>query len=259
MAAAPVPLNGSSAWASRYAAELRQVIVGQAARAPRTVQAHLGPSELGVACDRQVVGKMAGAPVTNHVNDPWPAIVGTAVHAWLADAFAADNGVRGMRWVPEQRVTPHKDHPGTADLYDANECAVVDWKVLGDTTLNKLRANGPSVRYVAQLLLYGRGYLRLGLPVRRIVLAALPRTRSTLDGLYVWELLWSPACDVFVDDVLRRTEVRTELAALVRAGRMRLDQVPKTPNDDDCFFCPLYRPETAVDHGVGCSGGRGSQ
>ena len=41
-------------------------------------------------CDRQVVSKMCGEPVTNHVADPWPSVVGTAVHAWLAEKF--DNG-----------------------------------------------------------------------------------------------------------------------------------------------------------------------
>jgi hypothetical protein len=48
-----------------------------AARAPRTLQQHLGPSELGVECDRQVAGKMAALPATNHVVDPWPSMVGT--------------------------------------------------------------------------------------------------------------------------------------------------------------------------------------
>ena len=23
------------------------------------------------------------APATNHISDPWPSIIGTAVHAWL--------------------------------------------------------------------------------------------------------------------------------------------------------------------------------
>jgi hypothetical protein len=259
MAAAPAPLNGSSAWAGRYAGELRRVIVDQASRAPRSVQAHLGPSELGVGCDRQVVGKMAGVATTNHVSDPWPSIVGTAVHAWLADAFTSDNGRRGVRWVTEHKVVPTENHPGTADLYDAAEAAVVDWKVLGDSTLHKLRTSGPPDRYRNQLLLYGRGYRRLGLPVRRVVIAALPRTRSTLDGLYVWETPWTPAADAEIDELLRRTVIRTQLAAMVRTGALALNSVPKAPNDEDCFFCPYYRPETAHDHGVGCPGGLGPQ
>ena len=136
MASAPAPLNGSSPWAQRYAAELRRVLTEHAERAPRSLQLHLGPSELGVPCDRQVAGKMAGLPRTNHVADPWPSIRGTALHAYAADAFTADNRRRGLiRWVAEQRVTPHPDHPGTADLYDAAEQAVVDHKFLGESSM----------------------------------------------------------------------------------------------------------------------------
>jgi len=168
MAAAPAPLSGNSPWAVRYAADLRRVVNEHAAHNPRTLQAHLGPSELGSICDRQVAGKLAGVPRTNHVVDPWPSIVGTAVHAWLADAFAADNARHGLRWVPEQRVVPHPDHPGTADLYDGEEQAVVDHKILGETAMAKVRSqDGPPLRYQVQLLLYGKGYRLLGLPVRR--------------------------------------------------------------------------------------------
>ena len=130
------PMDGNTAWASRYAETIRQVLVERAGQAPRTLQRHLGPSELGVECDRQVVGKMAGHPHTNHVSDPWPSIVGTAVHAWLADNFLIDNQAKGvLRWITETRVTPHPDHPGTGDLYDAVEQSVGDWKGLALDTL----------------------------------------------------------------------------------------------------------------------------
>jgi hypothetical protein len=189
LAAAPASLNGSSPWAARYAVELRRVLLEHAARAPRTLQQHLGPSELGVECDRQVAGKMAALPATNHVLDPWPSMVGTACHAYAADAFTEDNLRSGLlRWVAEQKVTPHPEHPGTADLYDASEQAVVDHKFLGPSTMAKARkglVDGVPIallkprKYVVQLLLYGLGYLRMGLPVKRVVLAAYPRTAAT--------------------------------------------------------------------------------
>lgn len=258
MTAAPAPLNGSSAWASRYASEIRRVVVNQAVRAPRSLQLHLGPSELGAVCDRQVIGKMAGTPSTNHVVDPWPSVVGTAVHAWLADAFSADNERSGLRWVVETKVVPDDLHPGTADLYDAREMAVVDHKVLGETTHAKIRgSDGPPYRYIVQLLLYGWGYMRLGLPVKRVAIAAYPRTRSTLDGLYVWEMPWSSEADNIVRDVLSRTAVRRQLAEQVHAGTLSLAQIPKTPTDDECYFCPLYRPQAARDNGAGCPGALG--
>lgn len=261
--ASRAPLNGSSPWASRYAAQLRQVFHDQAERAPRSLQLHLGPSELGSPCDRQVAGKMAGIPKTNHVNDPWPSIRGTALHAWAADAFEADNLRKNMlRWLTEFRVTPHPDHPGTADLYDAIEQAVVDHKFLGESTLAKVRsAAGPSRKYVVQLLLYGLGYLLLGLPVKRVVLAAYPATAASLDGLYVWERALTddagqllPENAQLIQEVFEQTAMRQDMAKLLHSGRLTLTQIPMTPDNSECYFCPFYRPQSARDGGLGCPG-----
>lgn len=256
MAAAPSALNGNSPWASRYASELRQVVHEHARNSARNLQHHLGPSELGSPCDRQVVGKLAGVPATNHVVDPWASVIGTAVHAWLADAFSADNSRHGVRWVAEQRVMPHPEHAGTADLYDAVEQAVIDHKILGETSMAKIRPPGnPPQRYVIQLLLYGKGYRILGLPVRRVALAAYPRTSHTLNGLYVWEREASPADDELIEKVFELTWQRKLLAQEVMNGRP-LNSVPAFPSDDECFFCPFYRPQSAHDNGPGCPGNR---
>ena len=253
-AGGPAPVNGNSPWASRYSHELRRVVAEHAAAAPRQLQTQLGPSGMGVLCHRQVVGTMAGLPAINQVSDPWPSIVGTAVHAWLAEAFTADNVRHDLRrWIAEQRVTPHPDHPGTADLYDAVEQAVVDHKVLGETSLAKLRSpDGPPRRYVVQLLLYGLGYRRLGLPVKRVVLAAYPRTGSRLDGIYVWDHPWTSADNQLLDEVFDQTRQRRVMADLVTAGRLDINQVPRTPGED-CFFCPLYSPR-AREGDPGCPG-----
>lgn len=255
MTAAPAPLQGNTPWASRYAAELRQVVYEQSRNAARTLQHHLGPSELGVACDRQVVGKLVGEPATNHVADPWPSIVGTAVHSWLAYAFTDWNARHGLvRWLAEQRVVPHPEHAGTADLYDAAEQTVVDHKVLGESSMAKVRsAAGPPLHYQIQLLLYGKGYRLLGLPVRRVVLAAYPRTASTLDGLYVWERATGEQDDALIAEVFALTDRRKAMAAEVLAGTRQLTTVPIAPEDDLCYFCPYYRPQ-ARDGGPGCSG-----
>lgn len=256
MASTPRGLQGNTDWASRYARELRNVVVRQATLAPRSLQTHLGPSELGAACDRQVVGKLVGAPRSNHVSDPWPSVVGSATHAWLAQAFDDDNARDKMlRWVTETRVTPHPAYSGHADLYDAQEAAVVDHKVLGATSLNKIKSpKGPSRRYRVQLLLYGAGFRALGLPVRRVVLAAYPRTAATLDGLYIWEHLCTPEDEVLIQDVLNQMAARQAAAQMIRNGQLQLDQIPITPDDDECFFCFLYRPQAAYDHGPGCPG-----
>lgn len=260
MSAAPKGVSGSTPWASRYAVELRRVLLDHAARAPRTLQQHLGPSEIGVECDRQVAGKMAAFPATNHVVDPWPSIRGTALHAWAADAFTADN-VRGnfLRWVAEQKVTPHPDHPGTADLYDAFERAVVDHKFLGESSMAKIRSNPPR-KYHVQLLLYGLGYHLLGLPVTRVVIAAYPATAGSIDGLYVWETRFTdetgnlaPEVIELLQIVFAQTEIRKGYAERLVAGELALMDVPGDPGDE-CFFCPLFRPQAARDGGSGCPG-----
>lgn len=257
MAAAPAPLNGNTPWASRYASQLRSVITEHANNSARTLQRHLGPSELGVPCDRQIVAKLAGEPATNHVVDPWPSILGTATHAWLADAFTADNQRHGPRWLAEQRVSPRDDHSGTGDLYDAWEWAVVDHKVLGESSMAKVRsADGPPVKYRIQLKMYGRGFRRMGLPVKRIALAAYPRTSHTLDGLYVWEQASGPEDDVLLDEVFGRVDRLKGLAEHVTSGRFTLNQIPTSPDDDECYFCPFYRPQSAKDGGPGCPGPR---
>lgn len=263
MAAAPAPLNGSSPWSSRYATELRRVFVEHAARAPRSLQDHLGPSELGVECDRQVAGKMAGLPATNHVVDPWPSIRGIALHAWAADALTNENARTGvLRWLAEQRVVPHVEHPGTADLYDAVEAVVIDHKFLAETSMAKVRkASGPPRKYVVQLLLYGLGYHLLGLPVRRVALAAYPATASSLDGLYVWDRAFTgtdgqllPENAALIEQVFADTTRRKAYAAALVEQRMTLEQVPAVPDDDECYFCPFYRPQSARDNGPGCPG-----
>jgi hypothetical protein len=256
MRAAPARLEGNTPWAARYAAELRRVVVNQANNSARNLQAHLGPSEIGHRCDRQVVGKLAGIARTNHVVDPWPSIRGVALHAWLAEAFTAANAkLPAPRWLAEQRVTPHPEHPGTADLYDAEELAVVDHKCLAESSMAKVRsAAGPPIHYIIQLLLYGRGYRLMGLPVKRVALAAYPATAGSLDGLYVWERASGPQDDPLLEEVFRLTDRRKELALEVQNGRRQLTDIASAPDYDDCYFCPFYRPQSKHDNGPGCPG-----
>jgi hypothetical protein len=259
MASAPAPAEVPGpmrpAWVIQLEGELRRVVRTQAERSDRTLQVHLGPSEIGSECDREVAGKLAGFPRTNHVADPWPSVVGTATHAWLADAFTAD----GPRWLAEQRVTPAPDappeqsgHTGTADLYDIETSTLVDHKVLGRSTHAKLVSHGPGWTYRRQLLLYSRGYKLAGLPVKRVALAAWPRAGSTLSGLHVWGLELDDETEAETDNLLRVTMPRRYAQAAALMAGAGLPSVPATP-DDHCYFCPFYRPSDPDTHGT-CSG-----
>jgi hypothetical protein len=119
----------------------------------------------------------------------------------------------------------------------------------------KIRSDaGPPRHYVVQLLMYGRGYRNLGLPVDRVVLAAYPATASSLADLYVWERPHTPADDELLEEVFAQTEVRRQWAIALITGQAQLGDVPAVPSDDGCYFCPFYRPQTATDGGPGCAG-----
>lgn len=259
----PKSTHGNSPWAEAYGRTMKQLVKDRANGSTRTMQRHLGPSELGEECDRQVVAKMSAQSKTNNVSDPWASVMGTAGHAYVEEMYKWDNERRrsngsAARWIPEMRVTPdpgEDPHPGTADLYDAEHLALVDHKFLGDTSRAKLISKGPKRVYYVQLLLYRRGYQNLGLPVNRIVLLAWPRTKSSLDELYVWEHTPTPEDEVLVDQVIEQTKHRQKIAELVIAGHINIMDVPPTPSDDSCMFCPLYRPQAAYDPSVfGCPG-----
>jgi hypothetical protein len=260
MASVPHSPSGNSHWAVSYASELKNIVVYAANNAPRSVQRHLGPSELGHRCGRQVVAKMAHTPTTNHIMDPWASIVGTAIHAWLADAFDFDNTQTNvMRWLTETKVTPDPQlgedaHPGTADLYDVLQHVVADHKCQSENVRDELKKNGPPHHYFVQLLLYATGYRNLGLPVDRVVLASWPRTKSSLDDMYVWEHVITPEDEQLVRDTIAETQVRQLVAERVKARQLDIMQVPATPNEPDCQYCPLRRPQSLYDGGYGCPG-----
>ncbi len=263
--------NGNSAWAQRYAQELRGTVLRYAGQQPRQVQRQLGPSEIGHACDRQVIGKMARAlsanpdsvaPAANHMSDPWASIMGTAMHSWLELAFTwdAEHGPVPGRWATERRVTPdpgaERPHPGTADLYDAVTFSVVDWKGQSEGVREKLRREGPPRHYFVQILLYALGYMHAGYRVDRVVIASMPRTKSSMDDMYVWAKNITTEDLQLVSDVLEQTALREQIAVHVAAGELDvLRDIPATPDDNVCHYCPLYRSEAARNPELrGCPG-----
>lgn len=254
--------NGNSPWAQRYCQELKEVVIRYADRLPRNVQRHLGPSELGHHCDRQLVGKMAGVSfgsgAGNMLHDPWASIVGTAIHAFLEQAFTWESGNTG-RWIAETKVCPDpaavQPHPGTADLYDIQSRTLVDHKCQSEAIRTRLRKDGPPFHYYVQMLLYSVGYMLLGYDVQRVVLASWPRTKSTLTDMFCWEHEVTAEDLELVLEVLRKTEIREQLAALVATGEVSFWDIPATPSTDDCQYCPFFNPAALGDGTTkGCPG-----
>ncbi|WP_232524345.1 hypothetical protein [Nocardiopsis gilva] len=80
---------------------LTDVIMAASANAPRSRQRRIGPSEVGDPCPRRLAYKLLDWPTVNDGGDPWPSIVGTATHAWLADALLLHNDKEPGRFLIE--------------------------------------------------------------------------------------------------------------------------------------------------------------
>lgn len=210
---------------------------------PRGQQLAIGPSELGTVCDRRIGYRIAGVEKVNVDLDPWPMVVGTAVHSWLERAFTVWNEAneRSPAWLTETPLQLDPVVQGTSDLYSHEYQAVIDWKGAGPDVMKKVRREGAPLGYQIQAHLYGYGYTLQGLPVQKVCLVFLPRA-GWLKDMYVW-------CEDYNQDI-----AETAIARLYRIAQdlMELDtstypdrwnQVSATPSND-CGWCPYYSPST---------------
>jgi hypothetical protein len=200
------------------------------------------------------LGRQAGSIAGTYA---WASIVGTAIHAYLEEAFAWDaspGGGNPGRWLTEHRVTPDpgasQPHPGTADLFDTLYFSTNDHKCQSEAMRIRLRRDGPPRHYFIQLLLYAVGYMNEGRNVQRIVLISWPRTLSTLDDLYIWEHVITADDLRLVLAELEKTETREQLAKFVAAGELSFWDVPPTPSSGDCEFCLGGETEVVTRQGL---------
>ena len=222
--------------------ELISVVAREWADHPRSLQAAIGPSEVGVACARQLAAKLAGAERVNAGGDLLPAWIGTAGHAKLEAAFAADNARlvaegNAPRWIIEQRVEVAIGLSGSCDVFDVREGRAIDHKFLGANTFREYRKNGPPRHYVVQAMCYGAGWVRAGYAVREVAIWMIPRA-GTMAGSHLWSAPFDQAvADAAVDRLnLIRAAVDGFGAA---ADHTQLNRVPATPGLG-CRFCPVF-------------------
>lgn len=216
----------------------------------RSLQTTIGPSELGAACMRRLAYSLSGADTVNYSSDPWYAIIGTATHAWLAEAMndyqinvLGRDPLTNPRWLIEQEVWIGDPNcpSGHGDLYDLDFETNVDWKIVGPTTMKKVQAAGISEQYRIQAHTYGKGWRRAGRDVKQVMVVFLPRN-APLNSTYVWS-------EPFDESVADRALARLEAVNQAR----RLIEIPKMPTADGCTWCPYYRPREATDL-RGCAG-----
>ena len=229
----------------RLAREIMTDINFGASNAGRSLQKAIGPSEVGTPCMRKLAYRMNEVESVNS-GDKWLATIGTAVHSWLADTYTAKNKALGReRYLLEARVEVTGELGGSVDVYDKDLEMVLDWKVVGETSLKKYKKSGPGEQYRSQVHLYAKGFSNAGYKVQHVAIAFLPRGGS-LRGLH----LWSESYDVTVADAaLTRLEAVRSVVNTVGLDAMRL--LPGV--EAFCNFCDFYLP-ASTEFRVGCPG-----
>lgn len=223
---------------------------------PRSKQTRIGPSEIGVACDRRIGYKLAGVPGRTQAPS-WRAQIGTAVHAWMEAVFDSYNLAHAAelggqeRYLVENRVdlgvVPWLGYrvTGSCDLYDRVTGTVLDHKIVGPAQLKNYKANGPSPQYRVQAHLYGYGWGLAGHPVETVAIAFWPRN-GDLKDVHVWHEPYSA-------DTAKNALSR--LSGIAQAVNLLGDGVFEhlATADSYCGYCPFYKPN-ATSLAEGCPG-----
>ena len=232
--------------ASRLAAELRSIIFNHSANAPRSLQQSLGLSEVGEPCIRKIGYKLMAWEKTNKVTDPWAAISGTAIHAWLADAF----GSFPDRFLVEHQVTAAPGFAGTCDLFDIANGVVIDHKCVGATSMKVRKSDGMTSTQRVQVNLYGLGLENAGYTVNKVALAFYP-LGGRLDGLHtIVEPYDRELALAAIERIKTTQDIVWQLDPEKNPGAW--DVLPKTTSRM-CLYCPWFLPNS-TDPSVGCSG-----
>ena len=215
--------------------ELMAVIATAITQHPRSLQVHIGPSEIGITCERRLGYKVLCAPEREQT-PAWRPTVGTATHNWLQDAFTehAEPG----RFLLENRVTVGNiailgDISGSTDLFDTLTGTVVDWKIPSATTIKHARQHGPSGQYRTQAHLYGQGWINAGYQVNHVAICYLPASGELTDG-YWWTEPFDP--DIAARALARLERITIAAHALGDARQLRTA-------DAHCEFCPYRAPD----------------
>lgn len=225
--------------------ELFRIIENGAKNQPRNLQRAIGPSGVGDPCFVCLACRLAEVEPSS---GEWKPAMGTAVHTWLEGVFDRDNqqrvaAGRQPRWLLESKVSVghigDQEITGSADVYDLQTNTVIDWKVVGPTTLRSAK-KAPSVTYQRQLHLYGRGFLRAGHPVRHVAVCFLPRNCGEPRDKAVW---WTEPFNenVAVDALVRAEHVKSVVDTM--GIDAILDQIPPTKG---CFGCARRGPRNLL-------------
>lgn len=210
--------------------ELIKAVTSSSKGSSRSQQKQVGPSEIG-GCRRKVWLKLQGAESTNPNTLRLAAIMGTAIHTYIEQAFERQDPFQ-ERYILEGEYE-YEGLMGHIDMYDKENCQVVDWKTVKKTNLTYF----PSKQQRMQVQLYGYLLMKNNVEVKTVTLVAIPRDGDERDIVY-------------------HSEPYDESVAL--AGLAWLKEVeemtePPAP-EKDAFFCQHYCNFYDATGKQGCSG-----
>jgi hypothetical protein len=242
------PLEGV---AGALATTVIETVKRAAAAAPRSLQRAPGPSELGTPCARRLVYKaLDWEPRPNSDTDPWASVIGTSVHAWMAEAFGAENQRLGrQRYLIEHRVHLPYEISGSTDLYDRDTATNADWKVTGLPQLKDYRRDGPGQQYRTQAHLYALGLQLQGETPGHVAIVFLPRG-GRLDGLWAWTEPYNPG---IAAAALRRYHAARDFILALDPELTPANWALLPTADAHCSYCPWHLPGS-TDLSQGCPG-----
>lgn len=231
--------------------QITNIILTADRTASRSQQKQLGASDLSHPCNRYVAYKMMQLATLNEA-DPWPAIMGTAIHMWLEKAI---NRVGPADWKTEVELPYTEDIVSHGDLFIEGIGWVTDHKSAGKDRMTEVTKKGPPEKHITQVDIYGLGYELQGYKVNKVSLIYYPRA-GRLKDIYTWvgEYDRQRAFNA-IDRVPLLAKKLGELQ--VWANPHRWEQVPATPSHD-CGYCPFYDVTRSLEAGAsdtGCPGG----
>jgi hypothetical protein len=211
----------------------------------RSAQTSLGPSEIGTPCDRRLAMSLMGIEPVNPGGDGWAAFVGTCTHVGMANVYEHANAGTGRYAVELPVFLGMPTVPkGTTDLLDRRDGTIVDWKVMGFSSLKAFKQRGPSQTYRIQAHVYGRGAELGGEKVRNVAIVGLPRGGFSLDEMHIWTEKYDR--DLAQEALDRVEEINGRIAQM--AGQVAFDGTgPASPMEaarefaatPDCSYCPF--------------------
>ena len=210
--------------------ELIKAVTSSSKGSSRSQQKQVGPSEIG-GCRRKVWLKLQGAESTNPNTLRLAAIMGTAIHTYIEQAFERQDPFQ-ERYILEGEYE-YEGLMGHIDMYDKENCEVVDWKTVKKTNLTYF----PSKQQRMQVQLYGYLLVKNNVEVKTVTLVAIPRDGDERDIVY-------------------HSEPYDESVALAGLAWLKeVEGMTEAPAPEkDAFFCQHYCNFYDKTGMVGCTG-----